>query len=200
MGFSPSRTTTSPTVYFQDSRVAVQHPFPIMYYYNVVPRHLSSNSIDLNFLLFWRRRYNEVLTSYNNTVHIVVPALGDPRRKRPPDVYGHVINVPTHLNVKLPAIGGHLPNADADSILLVVHTCYNGQCKQMPRFGGHFNPKSLAARTLSCDPQFAQMSMLFLSRVNACVMNHLIVAVRPFGYICFTTSRRKSHVEEQNDS
>ena len=41
--------------------MAVQHPFPIMYYYNVVPRHLSSNSIDLNFLLFWRRRYNDVL-------------------------------------------------------------------------------------------------------------------------------------------
>ena len=32
-------------------------------YYNVVPRHLSSNSIDLNFLLFWRRRYNDVLRS-----------------------------------------------------------------------------------------------------------------------------------------
>ena len=63
MGFSPSRTTTSPTVYFQESRVAVQHPFPIMYYYNAVPRHLSSNSIDLNFLLFWRRSYNDVLKS-----------------------------------------------------------------------------------------------------------------------------------------
>ena len=29
---------------------------------------------------------------------------------------------------------------------------------------------------------------------HTCVMNHVIVAVRPFGYICFTTSRRKSHV------
>ena len=27
-------------------------------------------------------------------------------------------------------------------------------------FGGHFNPKSLAACTLSCDRQFAQISML----------------------------------------
>ena len=26
---------------------------------------------------------------------MVVPALGDPRRERPPAVYGHVINVPT---------------------------------------------------------------------------------------------------------
>ena len=33
----------------------------------------------------------------------------------------------------------------------------------------------------------------FISRVNSCVMNHVIVA-RPFGYIRFTTSRRKSHV------
>ena len=79
----------------------------------------------------------------------VVPALGDPRRERPPDVYGHVINVPTHPNVKLPAIGGHLPNADADSHLLVVRTCYNGQFKQMPRFRWHFNQKSLAACTLT---------------------------------------------------
>ena len=134
--------------------------------------------------------------------------MGDPRRERPPAVYGHVVNVPTHLNVKIPAIGGHLPNADADSHLLVVRTCYNGQCKQMPRFCGHFNPKSFTARTLSCYPQFVQMSILpsgdrmqyFISRLNACMMNHVIVAVSRFGYICFTTSRRKSHVEEENDS
>ncbi len=73
--------------------------------------------------------------------YTVVPALGDPRRERPPDLYGHVIKVPTHLNVKLPAIGGHLPNADADSHLLVVRTCYNGQCKQMPRFRWSIQPK-----------------------------------------------------------
>ena len=71
----------------------------------------------------------------------VVPALGDPRRERPPAVYGHFINVPTHFNVKLPAIGGHLPNADADSHLLVVRTCYNGQYKQMQRFRRSFQPK-----------------------------------------------------------
>ena len=71
----------------------------------------------------------------------VVPALGDPRRERPPAVYGHVINVKTHFNVELPVIGGYLPNADADSHLLVVRTCYNGQCKQMPRFRRSFQPK-----------------------------------------------------------
>ena len=73
--------------------------------------------------------------------YTVVPVLGDPRRERPRGVYGHVINVPTHCNVKLPAIGGHLPNADADSHLLVVRTCYNGQCKQMPHFRLPFEPE-----------------------------------------------------------
>ena len=71
----------------------------------------------------------------------VVPALGDPRRERPPAVYGHLVNVPTHFNVKLPVISSHLPNADADSHLLVVSTCNNGQCKQMPRFRWSFQPK-----------------------------------------------------------
>ena len=75
----------------------------------------------------------------------VVPALGDPHRERPPDVCGHFVNVPTHFKVKLPVISGHLPNADADSHLLVVSTCYNGQCKQMPRFRWSFQPKIAGA-------------------------------------------------------
>ena len=79
---------------------------------------------------------------FNTTV---VPALGDPRRERPPAVYGHIVNVPTHFNVKLPMISGHLPNADADSHLLVVSTCYNGQCKQMPRFRWSSQPKIACA-------------------------------------------------------
>ena len=80
-----------------------------------------------------------VVAQYRFYCTVLVPAMGDPRRERPLDVYGHVINVPTHLNVKLPVIGGHLPNAD--SHLLVVCTCYNGQCKQMPRFRWSFQPK-----------------------------------------------------------
>ena len=71
----------------------------------------------------------------------VVPALSDSSRERPSDVYGHVINGPTHLYVKLPAIGGHLHNADVDSHLLVVRTCYDGQGKQMSRFRWSFQPK-----------------------------------------------------------
>ena len=51
---------------------------------------------------------------------------------------------------------------------------------------GHFNPKSLAARTLSCDRQFAQIPMVpsgdrnqyFISRVNACVMKNVIAAIQ----------------------
>ena len=65
-------------------------------------------------------------------------ALGDPRREQPPAVYGHAVNVPTHVNVKLPVIGGHLANADADSRLSVVRTCYNGRCKQIPPFRSSF--------------------------------------------------------------
>ena len=75
----------------------------------------------------------------------VVPALGDPCRERPPAVYGYFVNVPKHVNVKLPLISGHLPNADADSHLLVVSTCYNGQCKQMPRFRWSFQQKLAGA-------------------------------------------------------
>ena len=101
-----------------------------------------------------------MLCAYTNSslnfaqTRTVVPALGDHLLERSPAVYGCVINVPTHFNVKLPAIGRHLPNADANSNLLVVRTCYNGQCKQMPRldsvnrcrvFGGHFNPKIAGA-------------------------------------------------------
>ena len=75
MEFSPSRTTTSSMlkVYFQGSRVALQHPFPIMYYYNVVPKHLSSYSIALNFLLVWRRRYNDILKSMLHRYNVASP-------------------------------------------------------------------------------------------------------------------------------
>ena len=86
-------------------------------------------------------QFLQIRHSSNTFGHTVVPALGDPRRERTPAMHGHVINVPTHFNVKLPAIGGHLPNADADSHLLVVRTCYNGQFKQMPRFRRSFQPK-----------------------------------------------------------
>ena len=92
-------------------------------------------------LLVWKNQVNR-----SNSFWItVVPALGDPRRERPPAVCGHFVNVPTHFKVKLPVISGNLPNADADSHLLVVSTCYNGQCKQMPRFRWSFQPKIAGA-------------------------------------------------------
>ena len=78
----------------------------------------------------------------------VVPALGDSSRDRPYDVYGHVINGPTHLYVKLPAIGGHLPNADVDIYWLSV-PAITDSANNCHVFDGHFNPKSLEARTLS---------------------------------------------------
>ena len=99
----------------------------------------------------------------------VVPALGDPRRERPPAVCGHFVNVPTHFKVNLPVISGHLPNADADSHLLVVSTCYNGQCKQMPRFRWSFQPKIAGAHP-TCDRQISQISVLSPGDYdNACI-------------------------------
>ena len=87
-------------------------------------------------------------------------------------MYGHLSNVPTHFNVKLPLISGHLPNADADSHLLVVSTCYNGQCKQMPRFRWLFQPKIAGA-------QFAQISVLSSGDQRA--ICHVIEADEPRG-------------------
>ena len=89
----------------------------------------------------------------------VVPALGDPRRERPPAVYGHFVNVPTHFNVKLPLISGHLPNADADSIYWLSAPAIMDSANKCHVFGGHFNQKSLA-RTQTCDQQFVKISVL----------------------------------------
>ena len=110
---------------------------------------LDTISQDVRSELVWELLYADDLATIDITStdtqnrlesQYIVPALGDPRRERPPAVYGHVIDVPTHLNVKLPGIGGHLPNADADNHLLVVRTCYNGQYKQLPRFRWSFQP------------------------------------------------------------
>ena len=114
----------------------------------------------------------------------VVPALGGPRRERPPAVYGHFVNVPTHFNIKLPVISGHLPNTD--SHLLVVSTCYNGQCKQMPRFGGISTKNCLRA------PKLATVSSLKFpccrlvtneqyqrDATSSRVINHVIAANQP---------------------
>ena len=73
--------------------------------------------------------------------HTEVPTLGDPFVSGHL-LCGHLINVGlTYFNVKLPTISGHLPNADTHSHLLVISTCYNGQCKQMPHFWWSFQPK-----------------------------------------------------------
>ena len=77
--------------------------------------------------------------------YTVVPALGDPRRERPPAVCGHFVNVPTHFKVKLPVISGHLPNADADSHLLVVSTCIERTVQTNATFRWSFQPKIAGA-------------------------------------------------------
>ena len=102
----------------------------------------------------------------------VVPALGDSWREWPPAVSSHIINVPTHFNVKLPEIGGHLPNAD--SIYWLSVPAITDSVNKCRVFDVHFNQKSLA-RTLTCDRHFAQIPVLssgdhrqyFISRVKA---------------------------------
>ena len=128
-----------------------------------------SNNIIICNIFACNSRPTLVIWPNTEMRHTVVPALGDPRRERPPALCGHFVNVPTHFKVKLPVISGHLPNADADSHLLVVVTCYNGQCKQMHVFGGHFNQKSLV-RTQTCDRQISQIAVLSSGDYdNACI-------------------------------
>ena len=113
---------------------------------------------------------NELMHDLHTNTNTVVPSLGDPRRERPPAVYGHFVDVPTHFNVKLPLFSGHLPNADADSHLLVVSTCYNGQCKQMPRFRWSCQPK-IAGAPQTWDRHFAQISVLSSGDQRAIICN-----------------------------
>ena len=108
----------------------------------------------------------------------VVPALGDPV------VSGHLTSTAT-LSMLY-----YLRSADTCLTRTVVYwlsvPAITDSANKCHVFGGHFNPKSLAARTLSCDRQFAQISVLpsgdrkqyFISRVNACVMNHVIGAIQ----------------------
>ena len=89
----------------------------------------------------------------------------------------------------------HLPSADTcltrtrTVIYWLSVPAITDSASKLRVFGGNFeifDPESLAARTLSCDRQFFQMSMLpssdrkqyFISRVNAFVMNHVIVAIQ----------------------
>ena len=118
----------------------------------------------------------------NFRCNTVVPALGDPRRERPPAMYGHIINVPAHLTVKLPAISGHLPNADANRHLLVVSTWYNGQCKQMPRFRW-FQPKIAARALIATDSSLIFPCCRLVTDeqyvTSSRVINHMVAANQP---------------------
>ena len=112
--------------------------------------------------------------------------MGDPRRERPPAVYGHFVNVPTHFNVKLPLISGHLPNADADSHLLVVSTCNNGQCKQMPRFRWSFQPKIGGAHPNlppTVRSNFRAVVTNEQSITSSRAMNHVIAVNQPLHWL-----------------
>ena len=136
----------------------------------------------------------------NYTFHTtVVRALGDPRRERPPAVYGQFVNVPTYVNVKLPLISSHLPNADADSHFWLSAPAITDSANKWHVFGGHFNQKSLA-RTQTWDRQFAQISVLSSGGQRA--ICHVIETgdARDYGkptpslVTCVSRHQRKSHV------
>ena len=89
-------------------------------------------------------------------------------------------------------ISGHLPNAD--SHLLVVSTCYNGQCKQMPRFRWSVQPKIACAQLRA--PKLASVSSLKFpccrlvtneqyqrDATSSRVMNHVIAANQPLHWL-----------------
>ena len=115
-------------------------------------------------------------------------------------MYGHFVNVPIHFNVKLPLISGHLPNADADSHLLVVSTCYNGQCKQMPRFRGHFNKNRWRAPKLGSDSSLKFPCCRLVTNeqyvTSSRVMNHVIAANQPLHWLRLfhDITSEKSHI------
>ena len=59
-----------------------------------VPR-FTANLLDIIVIGIQSELFVKQFRFVNGTV---VPALGDPRRERPPAVSGHVINVPTHMS------------------------------------------------------------------------------------------------------
>ena len=99
---------------------------------------------------------NAVVDNYTT----VVPVLGNPRPEWPPDMYGHVINVPKHHNVKLPVIGDTCRTRTRTVIYWLSVPVITDSSNTYCVFGGDFNPKSLAARTLGCHQQFAQIPIL----------------------------------------
>ncbi len=95
-----------------------------------------------------------------------------------------------NVSFKLPAIGGHLPNADADSHLLVVRTCYNGQCKEIPRFRWSFQPKIAGAHPNLRSTVRSNFGAVVwwpqsIFHIGACVMNHVIAASETLPLVTF---------------
>ena len=131
----------------------------------------------------------------------VVPALGDPRRERPPAVYGHFVNVPTHFNVKLPLISGHLPikTRTLTVIYWLSALAITDSANKCHVFGGHFNQKSLA-RAQTWDQQFAQIYVLSSGHQRA--ICHVIETGEPrdcrkptTSFVTFVSRhQRKTHV------
>ena len=92
-------------------------------------------------------------------------------------------------------------NADADSHLLVVSTCYNGQCKQMPLFRWSFQPKIAGAHpnlppTVRSNFRAVVGDRRAIYVTSSRVINHGIAANQPFHWLrlFYDTTSEKSRL------
>ena len=89
----------------------------------------------------------------------VVPALGDPRRERPP-ACTDTLSMSRHIStLNYLCSAATCLTRTRTVIYWLSAPAITDSAKKCHVFGGHFNQKSLA-RTHTCDRQFAQISVL----------------------------------------
>ena len=100
----------------------------------------------------------------NNIIHYslvntVVPALGDPRRERPPAVYGHYVMSRHISTLNYLWSAATCLTRTRTVIYWLSAPAITDSANKCHVFCGHFNQK-LLARTQTCDRQFSQISVL----------------------------------------
>ena len=98
-----------------------------------------------------------VIMDRNMCVRTQQVAAHDGGRPRPPAVYGHFVNVPTHFNVK--CFWSAATCLTRTVIYWLSAPAIMDSANKCHVFGGHFNQKSLA-RTPTWDRHFVQISVL----------------------------------------
>ena len=131
-----------------------------------------------------------------------MPALGDHRREHPPAVYGRGINALHSSTINYPLSADPWQTRTREFIYWLAAPGISDSANKCRVYGGHFNQKS--ALTLSCDRQFAQISMqpsgerqqYFIPIVNQRGTTQLwqVSSIWVKSASRFNTSCRKSHV------